>query len=550
MKKFFKILLWMLLVAVLIPFVLLIVLYNSADMGEPKLSITPSEYIVLQRGDSLFCKGSYLRLDSCGLWELYVNGSGQRRGALQGALTADLMKHQEDVFVDQIKLLVPSDRYLGFLRTFIIIFNRNLGEHIPLEYREEIVSMSEFCTHDYDAIGSPYERQLNYHAAHDIGHTMQQYMLVGCSSFGVWGDKSENNSLLVGRNFDFYVGDEFARNKLITFAAPDSGYRYASIGWAGMIGVLSGMNEQGLTVTINAAKGAIPTSASTPISLLTREILQYASNINEAYTIAKSRQTFVSESILIGSINDNKCAIIEKTPKQTVLYFSKDNSIICTNHFQSTDFANDSYNIDNILNSDSKYRYDRLNELLIRNRPINYKNASTILRDRYGAGGEDIGIANEMTINQSIAHHSVIFAPNNGLMWLSTSPWQSGKMVCYNLNDFFAGISYPARESKLDINADADFMINDYSKVINYRKGISEIKYNIKEGYDLSNKFIESFKQINPNHYYTYRILGDYYLSKGAISSACNMYKRSLDCSIPYKTERQEIEKTIKELEK
>ena len=160
------------------------------------------------------------------------------------------------------------------MRNCIIIFTRKLGQHIPIEYRDEIEAMSAFCTHEYDAIGTPYERQLNDHAAHDIGHTMQQYMLVGCSSFGVWGNNSMDGSLLVGRNFDFYVGDEFAKNKIITFAQPESGCRYASIGWAGMLGVLSGMNEGRLTVTVNAAKGAIPNAAAIPIYRLGREILR------------------------------------------------------------------------------------------------------------------------------------------------------------------------------------------------------------------------------------------------------------------------------------
>ena len=145
------------------------------------------------------------------------------------------MKYQEDVFIDQIREIIPSDKYLSFLRTFIIIFNRNLGEYIPLEYRNEIVALSEFCTDEYNMIGSPYERQLNYHAAHDIGHTMQQYMLVGCSSFATWDDE-----LIVGRNFDFYVGDNFAKNKVITFATPTKGLRYVSIGWAAMVGVYPG----------------------------------------------------------------------------------------------------------------------------------------------------------------------------------------------------------------------------------------------------------------------------------------------------------------------
>jgi hypothetical protein len=317
-----------------------------------------------------------------------------------------------------------------------------------------------------------------------------------------------------------------------------------------MVGVLSGMNATGLTVTINAAKGAIPTTAAIPISILTREILQYASTIEEAYEIARSYQTFVSESILVGSAKDKKVAIIEKTPEQTSLFSPDGERTICTNHFQSKAFAEDSYNMENIAYSDSKYRYDRMSELLDQHPALNYKQAITILRNRFGKGGKDIGIGNEMTLNQSIAHHAVVFKPEQRRMWVSTSPWQSGAFVCYDLKTFFEGKSYPYQVDKLGVAADSSFLSTDYPRLIQYRAGIKEIKKAIKNQKELGDQFIAEFMKMNANHYYTYRILGDYYLALNQKNNAVTMYTKAVDCSIPYKTEQIEINKLIKELNK
>ncbi len=548
-KVILKILLTIVSLIVLL-FGISVFLYTSADLGDPNVMINVDDYHTYYKGDTLCVEDSYIHKDSSGLWELYVSGSGISRGAKQGVLTKELMRYQEDVFINKIKDIVPSDSYLGFLKRLIIIFNRNLGKYVPFEYREEIAAMSKFCTEDYNAIGTPYERQLNYHAAHDIGHAMQQYMLVGCSSFGVWDDKSADSTLVVGRNFDFYLGDDFAENKLITFAMPDSGYKYVSIGWAGMIGVLSGMNECGLTVTINASKGAIPTSAATPISILTREILQYASNIEQAYSIASSRTTFVSESILIGSDSDNRCAIIEKTPSETVLYMHRGDVIISTNHFLSERMSNNSYNEENIENSDSKYRYDRLEQLLEQNYPIDLIKSVSILRDRFGKDGIDIGIGNEMTLNQSIGHHSVVFKPSEKKIWISTKPWQSGQIVCYDLKEFFEGTSKPIRRYDLDIEEDKEFITNDLQRLLSYREGIELINNAIEEEKELDRAYILKFLEYNPNHFFTYKIVGDYLSCFGDNTKAIMMYKHALQCSIPYKSERKEIESIIKEREK
>ena len=568
-KKIFKYtscVLWSLLVILIAG---VCYLYFSADMRTPKhepsiimtkvshagtTTMVPAEVLYNDTLDLRYYDGNFLRHSESGLWELFVKGDAFQRGEAIGKLSSDLLHYQEKVFVDQIREIVPSDSYLKFLRFFIVLFNRHLGENVLEEYRDEIYGISLSCTHEYDFIGTPYERQLNYHSAHDLGHAMQDYMLVGCSSFATWGTQSADSSLLIGRNFDFYVGDAFAENKQVAFYVPEQGYRFASVGWPGMIGVLSGMNETGLTVTINAAKSAVPTGSATPISILTREILQYAATIDEAFAIAQKRETFVSESILIGSAKDGKAAIIEKSPEKTVLFTGKEaNRLICTNHYQSEEFSKDERNMENIRTSDSPYRFARLTELINENLPINVSKAASILRDHKGLQNTDLGLANEMAINQFIAHHSVIFQPEKRLMWVSTSPWQCGKYVAYDLNKIFKDTidwQHEIYSSDLTIPEDKFIDTPEFQHLLTYKKLTPLLLKKIRKKEKIEESVLKTYQASNPSLYYVYEVIGDYYEGMQQPQQAIAYWQQALKRPIPKLQEKERIQQKIQKQSK
>ena len=517
-------------------------------------TMVPAEVLYNDTLDLRYYDGNFLRHSESGLWELFVKGDAFQRGEAIGKLSSDLLHYQEKVFVDQIRDIVPSDSYLKFLRFFIVLFNRHLGENVLEEYRNEIYGISLSCTHEYDFIGTPYERQLNYHSAHDLGHAMQDYMLVGCSSFATWGTQSADSSLLIGRNFDFYVGDAFAENKQVAFYTPDQGYKFASVGWPGMIGVLSGMNETGLTVTINAAKSAVPTGSATPISILTREILQYASTIDEAFAIAKKRKTFVSESILIGSAKDGKAAIIEKSPEKTVLFKGKESDrLISTNHYQSEEFSKDERNMENIRTSDSPYRFARLEELINENMPIDASKAASILRNHKGLQDADLGLANEMAINQFIAHHSVIFQPEKRLMWVSTSPWQCGKYVAYDLNKIFndtINLQHEIYSSNLTIPADEFTETPEFQHLLTYKKLTPLLLKKIRKKEKIEEHVLKTYEASNPSLYYVYEVMGDYYEAMQQPQQAIAYWQKALKKPIPKLQEKERIQQKIQKQSK
>lgn len=497
-------------------------------------------------------RGSYqvnncwLRKNKYGIWEMYIEGEAYERGLIYGVLAKELIEKQEACFVDRINELVPGRIYRNVLKYFVAWFNKDICKFIPEENQKEMYGISSSFSDKFDFIGPKYYRILNYHAAHDIGHALTDFSMVGCTSFAVTKESSKDSTLLIARNFDFYMGDDFAREKLLLFVNPDSGYKYASYSWAGLTGVVSGMNEKGLTVTINAAKSDIPFASKEPISILVREILQYAQNSTEAIQIAKKRETFVSESLLIGSAEDNEAVIIEKSPQNMDVYRSHESHLTCANHYQSSLFMRDSVNINNILHTDSKYRFDRVNELLAESGPLTPEKAVEILRNKAGLRNVNIGLGNQNSLNQLIAHHSIIFKPTEMKMWVSTSPYQLGEFVCYDLNKVFKKDKDYLIDS-LNIKPDPFSGSEEFEKYeagkITKQKIKKFVLFNIPFELDSLNEIL--LINSNPVCYTTYMEIGDYYKKKGDYKKAKNNYTHSLKLEGISTNERYTLQKNI-----
>lgn len=490
---------------------------------------------------------NWFRKSRSGLYELYVEGDAFERGVINGKLTRELVVRQEEHFTDQIKKMIPSAFTRQYLKYFIGWFNRNLDNNVKDEYREEIFGISESASEKFKWLGSNYQRLLNYHAAHDIGHALQSMALVGCTSFGTWDNRSADSTMIIGRNFDFYVGDAFAEDKIVAFFSPKTGHKFMTVTWGGFIGAVSGMNEKGLSVTINAAKSDYPLGSATPVSLVTREILQYASNIKEAIQIARSRHMFVSESFLVASAADHKAVIIEKTPDMLDVYDPHKDYIICTNHFQSNGLAQSKKNVEQVNESASPYRYERLVELLDSNGKNTVQKTINILRDRKGLHGADIGMGNEKAINQLIAHHSIVFEPEKRLVWVSTSPWQLGKYVAYDLNKIFGlqGMKQDREisDSVLTVAADSFLLTPAFRNFELFR----HFKQRIADGGSVNT---DSLVASNPQFYNTYVLAGDYLYKQKQYQKALQMYQTGLTKVIATKKEEDHIKDQIKKINK
>ena len=292
--------------------------------------------------------------------------------------------------------------------------------------------------------------------------------------------------------------------------------------------------------------------SATPISMLSKKILQYASTIDEAYRIAGEYRTFVSESIMVSSVKDGRAAVIEKTPSSMALYdpASSDSSVsrvVCTNHYQSDMFRDNPVNQENIRMSDSMRRYLRVEELLDSAGCVTPAMAASVLRDTRGLSGERIGYCNELAVNQLLAMHSVIFRPAERKIWVSTSPWQCGRFVCYDLDDVLASdFTSSVQIEDEAVPEDSFIYTREFADVLEFKRLLPEIQKAAASGSSVPDGFLEHFVALDSLYYNAYNVVGDYYDSVSRPSDAVSCWKKAL--TLPMK--QSERERIIGKLEK
>ena len=469
-----------------------------------------------------------------------------------GALAKELIVRQEEVFIDRIQAMIPGKGKLTYLKYFSAWFDRDIDEYIPLEYLREIYGVSRAFSDEFDAVGPKFIRALNYHAAHDIGHALQDLAVVGCTSFAAWSDRTADNELLIARNFDFWMGEEFARDKLITFINPEEGIPHVLVSWGGFMGATSAMNLEGLTVTINASRSSIPMGARMPISLLARAIVQHAKNIEEAIAIAQQHEVFVSESILIGSAADGKAVIIEKAPDGMDVFDPDNGLVVCSNHYQSERFSTLEVNEANKRESDSMARFKRMMHLVDSTTKLDPTNAVDILRDRKGTDGADVGLGDPSTINQLLAHHAVVMQPEKRRIWISNAPYQEGAFICYDLRSVFArcakgNVQGALKDTAYTIAADPFIRTDAFAAHERWQRIRMAISERLLTGNSFTLNATEATRFIadNPNSWLTYATLGDLRKAEGECASAVEFYQKTLTLPISSLQEEMKIKRNM-----
>jgi hypothetical protein len=162
---------------------------------------------------------------------------------------------------------------------------------------------------------------------------------LGCSTVVVEKGRSKTGGPLFGRNFDWLPTRGITEHTLIVVRKQEGKRAFAAITVTPILGVISGMNDAGLSVTINEISirktkdRATFNWKGTPLLLAFRRVLEECSTVAEAEKLLRGMERTTACCLTI--CDKDGGVVFEITPKNLEVRSAQNGVCCCTNHFRT-----------------------------------------------------------------------------------------------------------------------------------------------------------------------------------------------------------------------
>ncbi len=195
---------------------------------------------------------------------------------------------------------------------------RHYDPFIPESLREEMHGIAE-------GAGVPYEQILVLNTFADALLGRQRL----CSAVAARGE----HGLLIGRNLDWTNYGIAHRTGIVFILEPTGERRVMSVAWPGMAGAVTGMNDRGLTASLNISfAGDLETNAMPSLQRL-RDTLDRDSTVDDSVkrTIATPRT--MAMNWMIGS--PDRAVVVEMSGHRSAIREMENGCAVTTNYYES-----------------------------------------------------------------------------------------------------------------------------------------------------------------------------------------------------------------------
>jgi len=257
---------------------------------------------------------------------LAVAGDAQKMGTTFGNATRDDIRKLNPIFTTLAVGLSGQNKAM---------LRRRAAKIEPHIQPEDIAEMKAIAA----AAGIAYEDVLLL----NLFYTLTNRHTIGCRQLVAWADQTADGELIHGRNLDWldYPGKPLHQHHLIVDVKPKGGHRYLTLTWPGLVGVLTGTNEHGLTVAYNQLPGGNSIDRlAEPVFFVLRRILRTCKDIDSAVAQIKKAKPLDDGSIMISDARAKRAVVVEVIDGRVGVRQPRKNEPMIGNANHCTDEAN------------------------------------------------------------------------------------------------------------------------------------------------------------------------------------------------------------------
>jgi hypothetical protein len=412
-----------------------------------------------------------------GVREAFLTGSPAQIGSELARLLRDPMIRVESELWSDFAHYVPTSPIRALLLDISRVRYRHIDRGIPEPLRVELAAeASAFAPDPFASTMPTYQRMVFGHALYDIALSFEHSPLIGCTAFGLGPGATRDGHVLVGRAFDFEAADALDREKVVYFVAKDGAIPFASVAWPGLVGVVSGMNLEGVAVVVNGGRAREAASEGEPVVYSLRDVLEQAHDTSEAVALLQRQKVMVSHIVFVADAK-GQFAVVERAPGVDAFVqraWKDPDRVDVTNHFEGP-LASDPKNEAVRRDTTTLARKARIDEELAHVGPheADVARAVALLRDHDCAGGVACPLGDRRAIDALIATHGIVADTTDRTLWVSAGPHLSGRFVKFDLRAVFAPGHDPSRDPPPEtIEADPILGTPAYAAGVSHAGGV------------------------------------------------------------------------------
>jgi hypothetical protein len=219
---------------------------------------------------------------------------------------------------------------------------------------------------------------------------------------------------------------------VVTIAEPEGRIAWAGVGWPGQLGVVTGINAEGIVVMVDPARTSDVRLRRTarPVALLARTVLEQAKTLDDAIKLVESSATLGSAVIVVVDGTSGKWVQIERTPSKAILE-RKPKSPALGDVLTTNALASDPENDRARRMLPTQSRVERAAKLL--RLPLGDVGAmAAILRDQRAVDESPRPLGHRGVIDDGRAVQAVIIDPASLVLWVA-DPSAAGRMRAFDL---------------------------------------------------------------------------------------------------------------------